>query len=136
MPNNSKNFRDLVKAHILAGVYDFEGDDTARARHIWARFNSEYNYPENITRTPNTQARVAEWLSGLPLHVACANWEILELTEKWEGRKLTEAQEDRALAQWFGLLAFNLLAIWTANGINPHEPGAQGCIAWPDRESL
>jgi hypothetical protein len=135
MPNNSTAFRDLVEAHILAGVYDFEGDDAAKARHIWARFDSEYNYPENRQRTPNTQARVAEWLSGLPLQIAFADWEIIELSEKWQGKTLTEAQKDRALANWFGLLAFNLLAIWKENGIDPHQPGAQGCIAWPDRQT-
>jgi hypothetical protein len=131
---NSKQFRQLVQAHILAGVYDFEGDDTAKARHIWARFNSEFNYSENRQRTPQTQARVADWLSGLPLHIACANWEILELTEAWRGEPLrAERAKDSALENWFNLLAFNLLDLWTRAGIDPHKPEAQGCTAWPDR---
>ena len=133
MPNNSKQFRDQVKAHILAGVYDFDGDDTAKARHIWARFVSEYYYPENRQRTPQVQALVAEWLSGLPLQIAFVNWEIVELSEKWQGDKLSEKQADRTIANWFNLLAFNLLDLWRKAGIDWTKPDAQGCIAWPDR---
>jgi len=133
MQKHTQKLSDHIQTHILAGVYDFDGDDTARARHIWARFNSEYNHPENRQRLPNTQARVAEWLSGLPLHIAFANYEILELWESWTGDTLTEAQGDLVIKLWFGRLAFNLLNLWRAHGINPHTADAQGCIAWPER---
>lgn len=131
MNTGSKHFRAQAQAHILAGVYDFDGDEAARARHIWARFNSEYNYPENRARKPNTQERVAEWLSGLPLTIACENYRILQLFEEWTGETLNEAQKDRVLENWFNGLAFNLLAIWTRHGIDPHKADAQGCEAWP-----
>jgi hypothetical protein len=131
MNTNSKVFRAHVKAHILQGVYDYAGEDsdTARACHIWAMFNSAYNYPDNVKRIPNTQARVAEWLAGLPLNIAFADCDILELSESWHGAAHDEKTAERVVANWFNLLAMHLLRIWSNAGINPHVPGPQGCAA-------
>jgi hypothetical protein len=48
-------------------------------------FDSTYNYPDNRRRYPATQARVAEWLAGLPLNIAYLNGDILDLAEAWHG---------------------------------------------------
>jgi hypothetical protein len=132
MRTNSKAYHEAMKAHILGGIYDFTGpdDEASRARHIWARFHSEYNYADNIKRTPNTQARVAEWLAGLPLNIAYANGDILEWIEQTTGQTLSERRADAAISGWFSHVAFHLMRAWEAHGINPHKPDPQGAAAF------
>ena len=122
MKTNSKAFRSQVQAHILAGLYDYDGPETeaARARRIWDKFQSEYNYPENKRRIRNTQERVAEWLAGLPLNIEYTNGGIIALSESWHGEKHSDKTAERVIENWFSLLAFNCLALWERNGINPH----------------
>jgi transglutaminase-like putative cysteine protease len=83
MRTNTNAYKALIRAHILTGVYDYEGEDTEAARAAWIfdRFKSEYDYPNNRKRIPNNQARVAEWLSGLPLNIAYWNCDIRQLYE-------------------------------------------------------
>lgn len=133
MRTNSKAYRAKVRAHILHSIYDYGGadDDASRARHIWARFMSEFNYPDNQERFPNTQDRVADWLAGLPLNIAYSNADILALAESWHGESFDGARADRIIESWFKHLAFHLLGIWQDAGINPHRADAQGCVpAW------
>ena len=131
MKTNTDAYRDLIRAHILAGVYDYCGpkNDAVKACHIWAMFDSTYNYPENRKRTPNTQARVAEWLAGLPLNIAYANYDIRRLYEAWHGETLTDEKAEKIIANWFNHVAFHLLGLWQWAGIDPHKPGAQGAVA-------
>ena len=120
MKTNSKAFRSNVQSHILNAIYDYDGPGDGRAAYIWNKFQAEYNYPDNRRRIPNTQERVAEWLSGLPLNVAYTYSDIIALSESWHGEKHSEKQADRVCENWFNLMAFNLLAIWAAAGIDPH----------------
>ena len=121
MKTNNKAFQAHVRAHILDALYDYTGpnDDESRARRIRDKFESEYDRPDNRRRTPNHQARVAEWLSGLPLNIAYANCDILALSESWHGESHSEKQAERIVSNWFNLLAFNLILIWREYGIEP-----------------
>lgn len=132
MRTNSNAYRDKIRPYILGAVYDYTGPDTDadRARHIWARFLSEYNYPDNRRRTPNLQARVAEWLSGLPLNIAYTNADILALAEEWHGETVEGDRADRIVENWFSHAAFHLLKAWEAAGIDPHRPELQGARVW------
>lgn len=131
MKTNSNAYKALIRAYILNSVYDYAGPETVqdKARHIWAMFDSTYNYPENRRRTPQTQARVAEWLAGLPLNIAFTNGDILDLAEAWHGETFEGARADRIVANWFNHVAFHLLGLWEFAGIDPHKPGAQGAVA-------
>jgi hypothetical protein len=130
MRTNTKKYRALIRAHILAGVYDYAGpdDDVSRARHIWAMFDRTYNYPENRQRTPNTQERVAEWLAGLPLNIAYSNGDIWQLAEEWHGESISESRAEKIITGWFNHAAFHLLGLWQRAGIDPHMPGPQGAV--------
>ena len=132
MRTNSNAYRALIRAHILAGIYDYTGpdDDTARARHIWAKFCSEYNHAAERKRTPNIQHRVAEYLAGLPLNIAYSNYDIVQLYQAWHGETLSDKKADSIVANWFNHCAFHLLRIWQDAGINPHIPEVQGAIIY------
>ncbi len=117
MRTNSKEYRALIRSHILEGLYDFEGDDEARARRIFENFTQEYDYPYNRKRTPNHQARIAEWLSGLPLNIAYSNFDICQLYETWHGEKLTDRKAARIIENWFNHCAFHLLKLWEDQGL-------------------
>lgn len=47
---NTNAFRAMVFAYLCDSVYDYEGENTeqARAAYIAKRFESEYNYPDNM----------------------------------------------------------------------------------------
>lgn len=131
MKTNSNAYKALIRAYILNSVYDYAGPETVqdKARHIWAMFDTTYNYPDNRRRIPNTQARVAEWLSGLPLNIAYANGDILELAELWHGEPFDDEKAEKIVSGWFNHVAFHLMGLWERAGINPHKPGAQGAVA-------
>lgn len=131
MKTNTNAYKALIRAYILNSVYDYAGPETVqdKARHIWAMFDSTYNYPENRRRYPATQARVAEWLAGLPLNIAYLNSDILDLAETWHGDTFEGARADRIVSNWFNHVAFHLIGLWKFAGIDPHKPGAQGAVA-------
>lgn len=115
---NTKQFRETVFNYLCGALYDFDRQDQAScAARLRDKFESEYNYSENKQREPNTQARVASWLSGLPLNVACYYSEIIEIAESWHDCKLTESQKDRICENWFNFLAFKTLQLWDKHGL-------------------
>lgn len=119
MKTNTNAYRALIRNHIVNGLYDYEGPDTEadRARHIFEKFTREYDYIDNRKRTPNHQARVAEWLSGLPLNIAYSNFDICQLYEAWHGESLSDAKAEKIISNWFNHCAFHLLTMWESHGL-------------------
>lgn len=118
---NTKEFHGLVMSHLIAGAYDCEDmTESDVIAHTFNRFQSEYNYAQNRIRIPNTQARVAEWLSGLALSVAYTYHDIIVLSEQWHGCTLSEKERDRACKQWFSMLAMHLMRAWRKQGLHPY----------------
>lgn len=124
MKTNTNAYKALIRAHILESIYDYEGEDSERAKAEWIfnKFAREYDYPDNRKRTPNDQARVAEWLAGLPLNIAYSNYDIIKLYEAWHGEtigddKAGDAKADRIIANWFNHVAFHLIKLWEDHGL-------------------
>lgn len=122
---NTKQFRNTVYAYLTDSAYSFDETglpDTQanRASHIWERFDSEYNYSQNRARYPSTQARVASWLSGLPLHIDYTYCDIITRAEQWHDCTLTDKQRDMVCERWFDFLAMKMLQMWQLYGIDPH----------------
>lgn len=114
---NTREFRGMVFAYLADADSSFEETGmtdtmTNRAKHMWNRFNSEYNYPENQIRIPSLQLRVAEWLSGLALSVDFTYSDIIATAEHWRESTLTDEQAERICEQWFKFLAMSLLQMW------------------------
>jgi hypothetical protein len=107
---NGAAFRATVRAYLQQAC---EGGMGAAED----AFAAEYDHPANIRRTPDKQARVAEWLAGLP--AACGveyrNGAIIEIAEWWHGvGGMTERQKDRIISNWFNFCAFHLVRAWDA----------------------
>ena len=118
---NTKEFKATVFAYLCNALYDFEGTPEERATRIWEKFSREYDYPDNRKRIPNLQARVAEWLSGLPLNVDYSYFDVRQTSQAWHECELTEKQADMVCANWFNFLAFKTLQLWQSVGIDPFK---------------
>jgi len=70
MKTNSKEVRNLIKAHIFENVTDNEGNlftsFNEAAKEVQKEFDRVANYPYNIQKFPNHQMRFSDWLNGLP----------------------------------------------------------------------
>lgn len=118
---NSKAARAVIFRYILDSVRDTECEgmnDPDKAAYLWARFESEYNYADNRKRIPNLQARVAEWLSGLAIGIEYTNAGIVALAEQWQGRKLSDKQAQRVIDNYFNFMAFKVMQLCKAHGVN------------------
>ena len=118
---NSKAARAVIFRYILDSVRDTECEgmnDSDKAAYLWARFESEYNYPDNRKRIPNLQSRVAEWLSGLAIGIAYTNADIVALAEEWQDCKLTDKQSERVINNYFSSMAFKVMQLCKAHGVN------------------
>lgn len=117
---NTSAFRAIVYRYLLDSIDSEEcpaTTDKGRAEYIFRRFQSEYNHPDNIKRIPNTQARVAEWLSGLALNVEYTYSDIIKRAETWHECKLTDKEADCVIDYWFTFLALKLIQLWRKHGL-------------------
>ena len=69
---NSKEVSAQIEAHILQCVLNDEGEFFTNikdaAKHMQSEFNRVANYPYNLQRIPNEQARFSDYLNGLPFN--------------------------------------------------------------------
>lgn len=120
MNTNSKEFKAMVRAYIMACIPDVQTiaaeyeqtiEDTDKARVNWVvdTFNREYGHAYNLKRWPSRQERFAQWLMGLPvMTVAFAHYDIIQLAKKWGSlpADATEKQEDKIISNWFNFISF------------------------------
>ena len=120
--SNTKAFRNKVYEYLIDSVYDCDNMSKAeKVKHIWNRFDSEFNYSQNKIRFPNTQERIADWLAGLPLNIDYKYCDIIARSEQWHESTLTEKESDIVCANWFNFLSMKLLQLWESYEINPHN---------------
>jgi hypothetical protein len=79
---NSKAVKLAIRQHIQDSVTDGNGDtfptfEAARA-HLRAEFERVANYPNNLRRFPNNQARFHDYLMGIPFGFEFENYKIKE----------------------------------------------------------
>jgi hypothetical protein len=80
MKSNSKQVRNLIKAHILESITDFECNEFTTvkdaANHLYSEFNRVANNPHNIKNIPNDQDRFSDYLNGLPFNFLYSYYDI------------------------------------------------------------
>ena len=112
---NTKKYQENFKNYILSVIDsgDLPKDiktDKEKVNFIFERFNSEYNYANNIRRTPNFQLRFAEWLQGLAINLPYNYNDIIELAKKLqETDKLKN--ENRIINNYWSFMAFQIIKL-------------------------
>lgn len=114
---------DLNLKTILVSSFDFSDSDfdaidatfAEQVQEVLKSFDSEFNYPQNKVRYPNTQERIAAWLQGLPSQctVPFYNCDILEQAKKARHLKIdaSEKAEQAYLDNWFNVMANTLMVV-------------------------
>jgi hypothetical protein len=76
MRTNSKWVQEKVTAHIIESV----GLPTISecANEVYSNFKQTANYPYNLHRLPNEQARFSDWMAGLPYNFEVYTYKIEE----------------------------------------------------------
>jgi len=112
--SKSSGIDKKVKAYIIEQVEDYmqgEGIRCTSARdYIAERFQSEYGWR---VQQVGRQTAMIDWLQGLALPIAFANYEILQLAHKWGSLpdNATEKQEDKLLANYWRFMANKVMQI-------------------------
>ena len=107
-----KPYYKLIKEYIETAITsDTEKTNPKEAyTEIAKYFDSAANHAFNKQQIPDNQARFADWLQGIPLSIAFANWEILELAVKWGSlpENASEKQEDKIIENYWLFMACNM----------------------------
>ena len=112
---NTKKYQENFKTYILEVIEseDLPQDiktDKDKVNFIFERFDSEYNYANNIRRTPNFQLRFAEWLQGLAVNLPYNYNDIIDLAKKLlETDQLKN--EDRIIQNYWSFMAFQIIKL-------------------------
>ena len=96
-------------------------NDFERIAFFLGTFDSEYNNAYNKRICPNLQARIAEYLRGIPSCLSCAftYYDIIGQGIAWgilSGRD--DKKADKFCENWFNVLAFRVLQIADKVGYN------------------
>ena len=126
MNTNSKEFKAIVRAYIMACVPDVQTiaaeygqtiEDTDKARVNWVAdtFNRDYRH---AVKHYGKQRAFSEWLQGLPsaIHIDFMNYRIIELAKQWGSLPAddTEWQEDKIISNWFNFILFKFWQLHTS----------------------
>lgn len=87
--------------------------DKRKIEYFFDCFNREYNYAQNKRMYPNLQARVAEYLQGLPTCCTLdySYYDIIQLGKKW-GYCGTPRKENQFCDNWWSVMAGKLIQIY------------------------
>ena len=115
LKTNTKKYQENFKTYFLEVIeseylpQDIKTDKD-KVNFIFERFDSEYNYANNIRRTPNFQLRFAEWLQGLAVNLPYNYNEIIDLAKKLlETDQLKN--EDRIINNYWSFMAFQIIKL-------------------------
>lgn len=104
-------------AYILDAIhtdklFECPMSDMGKVVYFFDCFNKGYNYDYNKRCYPNLQARIAEYLKGLPscIGIAFENYEIEQLGKLW-GYCKTDKQAAKFVDNWFANIGYRLLQL-------------------------
>jgi hypothetical protein len=126
MKTTNKTLATTINAYILdcinsEGYVKELNSDKEKLQHLADCFNSEFNYPENKKRYPNTQQRFTEWIMGLPssFGIDFYNSDIIRISKEWGSlpENATEKQEDKIITNWFNFIAAKTLQLMSKHDI-------------------
>lgn len=120
---NSKQYETNFAAYVADCIeIEDKPDATLSEKLAYAlhRFEAEYGYPAAKKSHPNHQARLAQWLAGLPLHFAFSYCDITETACKLhQDNNIPGKTMEKILGQWFDHCALMLLRLAAKQGIKP-----------------
>lgn len=102
---------DCINVEDENGNYIENVDDRKKIEYVFQGFSS-YDSPSERKRIPNLQARIADWLRGLPseVKIAFADYEIESVGKSW-GFCKTPKQTEKFVENWWSVIAFRLLQL-------------------------
>lgn len=120
---NGVQFVYVLDAIRNSGRAADEGKDFATDRDallfFWDSFNAEFNDAYNKKRYRNLQARIANYLQGLPSCIAVDYWndDIINIGRAW-GFCQTERKAAQFVENWFNVIALRIIQASDKVGIN------------------
>lgn len=120
---NSKEFWKRFQGYFMECVTDDgnEFDSVEKALgYFWSRFSVEFNYAYNKKRIPNLQARIADYLQGLPFGFDWNYPGIIEAAKRLgtADENTPEKKLDKINENWFKWLAAKIMQFSEKNDIN------------------
>ena len=87
---------------------------------FWKSFDEEFNNAYNKKRWPRLQARVGQWLRGLPIGIDYADEDIINVAKRLGsvGENSTKRTLDAVVNNWFEFFAGKVIELSEKNNIN------------------
>lgn len=81
-----------------------------KIKYLFDRFYSEYGF---MVERVGKQKAIAEWLSGLAIHIPYTHNDIIELAKNMGSvnQNLSTVQEDRIIENYFNFMAYMVLLL-------------------------
>ena len=116
-------FKDTMETRISdynesAGHDEYNEDSLTDCLTVfWQAFDEEVNYTYNKKRWPNLQARVANWLQGLPIGIAYTNVGIIDAAKSLGSvdENSTQKKIDAIVNNWFEFFAGKVIELSDKN---------------------
>ena len=112
-------YQENYKNYILDCISDEDdliGKNLSREekiKYLFDRFNSEYGWKVGRTRKDTKQNVIAEWLSGLAIHIPYSYYDIIELSKNMGSvdDNLTSVQGDRICENYWNFMSYMILLL-------------------------
>lgn len=87
---------------------------------FWQSFSEEFNNAFNKKRWPNLQARVGQWLRGLPIGIDFADDDIIKVAKRLGSvdENASKRKLDAVVNTWFEFFAGKVIELSEKNNIN------------------
>jgi len=115
LKTNNNEYKQAIEEYILECI---ESEDQElitpedKIKHLFMRYDGEYNLDHNKRRYPNNQERLANYLMGLPFSFAFMNYKILGLVKNLHNvEELTNKEEETVLANYWMHLSHHILRL-------------------------
>lgn len=123
MKTNTNTYCQAFENYTLCCIEDLDnGTDFDDIKDCLAyaieRYNSEFNLDYNKRRTPNHQARLADYIAGLPFGFAFCNDDILAVYKQLHGEPCEPKKEQKIIEGWWSHLALMLERIASKHGLS------------------
>ena len=112
---NTKKYLSNVRTYIIESIPEEWGTtDAEKLKELKSEFERVANHPYNLHKLPNEQARLADYLMGLPIDLDFYNTDILQRDKQLREYTddLTDKQENIVLSTYWLLMARNIINIW------------------------
>tara|TARA_R100001163_G_C4912260_1_gene96090 strand:- start:74 stop:478 length:405 start_codon:yes stop_codon:yes gene_type:complete len=114
LKTNSKKFKLNFRNEILANINDDVENlsDIDKLKYLAETIEKQINYAYNLKRYPNTQQRLANYLSGLAFGF-CEGYshKMIEQAERLIEGKFPENKKDKIIENYYSFIALHLMKL-------------------------